>query len=258
MVKKLSVENNSIVMEFLLRSPATNLFILGDIYNNGYECAYQRCWGDFDARGSLRAVLLAYHHHYILAAYGEHDCAAFAAICREDEEFINIAGSSANVNYYLELLDTKSLRRFCFAQLDQLTDFGVSDIAVHKATVDDADALASMLQSIAEFPNKTTASRIATTIGNSEGRYVYITVDGDVAATAASTAENPHSAMIVAVACAPEYRKRGYATACVRYLCEELTREGKSLCLFFDNPAAGNIYRRLGFYDIGDWMLAAI
>lgn len=38
-------------------------------------------------------------------------------------------------------------------------------------------------------------------------------------------------------------------------LCDQLLKEEKELCLFYDNPEAGNIYRRIGFEDIGLWML---
>ena len=38
-------------------------------------------------------------------------------------------------------------------------------------------------------------------------------------------------------------------------LCADLLSEGKTVCLFYHNPKAGAIYKRLGFADIGMWML---
>ena len=35
----------------------------------------------------------------------------------------------------------------------------------------------------------------------------------------------------------------------------DLEARGKSSVLFFDNPAAGSIYHRLGFRDIGHWRM---
>jgi predicted GNAT family acetyltransferase len=35
-------------------------------------------------------------------------------------------------------------------------------------------------------------------------------------------------------------------------------QEGIQPCLFYDNPAAGSIYRRLGFEDIGPWHLVLL
>jgi predicted GNAT family acetyltransferase len=73
--------------------------------------------------------------------------------------------------------------------------------------------------------------------------------------TASTTAENSLSAMVVGVATLLEYKKKGYATQCMVKLCQQLLQEGKELCLFYDNPAAGAIYKRIGFQDIGFWMM---
>ncbi|TKI86654.1 GNAT family N-acetyltransferase, partial [Bacillus cereus] len=33
------------------------------------------------------------------------------------------------------------------------------------------------------------------------------------------------------------------------------TKESRTLCLFYNNPVAGRIYKRLGFKDIGMWTM---
>ncbi|MGP4075489.1 GNAT family N-acetyltransferase [Halobacillus sp. K22] len=63
------------------------------------------------------------------------------------------------------------------------------------------------------------------------------------------------SAMVVGVCTHPEHKNQGYASVCMTKLCQELLAEGKMLCLFYDNPEAGSIYKRLGFEDIGKWMM---
>lgn len=50
-----------------------------------------------------------------------------------------------------------------------------------------------------------------------------------------------------------EARGRGYATACTAALSLDLQRDGKLPCLFYENPVAGGVYRRLGFEDAGRW-----
>ncbi|MEI6287767.1 MAG: GNAT family N-acetyltransferase [Bacillota bacterium] len=255
MIRKLCTTDNDVVMPFLAKEPAKNLFIIGDIYNNGYECEYQECWGDFDADGKLRAVLLRYYDHYIIAADENHDTAGFSAICRQDGKFVNIAGSADSVAIYQQLLDLAQPRRFFFAQQNELTDFGTSDIVVECTVPGDACVIAALLADIKEFPNPAGAERIKHSIETGEGRYFVVRKNNAIIANAATTAENPYSAMIIAVACAAEYRGKGYATACMRKLCATLHAEGKVPCLFYDNPAAGSIYHKLGFRNIGDWML---
>ena len=50
----------------------------------------------------------------------------------------------------------------------------------------------------------------------------------------------------------PDARGRGYASAVVSALCRDNFAAGRQfLCLFYDNPAAGRIYHRIGFRDVG-------
>ncbi len=86
-------------------------------------------------------------------------------------------------------------------------------------------------------------------------RCYYIEEDGEMVSTASTSAENKASAMIVAVGTNKRAKRKGYATRCMSKLCFDLLEEGKELCLFYENPEAGSIYKRIGFTDIGYWMM---
>ncbi|NLC78278.1 MAG: GNAT family N-acetyltransferase, partial [Ruminococcaceae bacterium] len=80
--------------------------------------------------------------------------------------------------------------------------------------------------------------------------------DGEMISVAKTTAENDISAMVVGVATLEEYRKKGYASAMVARVCEESLKLGKKfICLFYDNPEAGKIYRKIGFKEIGKYAM---
>ena len=51
----------------------------------------------------------------------------------------------------------------------------------------------------------------------------------------------------------PRPGAKGYAAACTALLCEDLQRDNKMPCLFYENPIAGKVYRRLGFEDASRW-----
>ena len=51
----------------------------------------------------------------------------------------------------------------------------------------------------------------------------------------------------------PTVRGRGYAAAVVSYLSLYLQQRGKLPVLFYENPVAGRVYRRLGFEEVGRW-----
>jgi predicted GNAT family acetyltransferase len=62
--------------------------------------------------------------------------------------------------------------------------------------------------------------------------------------------------MVVGVGTLPSERKKGLAGSLVAKLCEDFLNEGKQfLCLFYDNPEAGSIYRKIGFTELGNYIL---
>lgn len=98
--------------------------------------------------------------------------------------------------------------------------------------------------------------RIEHKIKTKTGRIYYIENDnGEIVSIAQTTAENSKSAMVVGVATLEGYRGLGYMSKCLSTLCKDVTAEGKTLCLFYDNPMAGRIYHRLGFKTIDNWMM---
>ena len=54
----------------------------------------------------------------------------------------------------------------------------------------------------------------------------------------------------------PEYRRKGYATACVAALSQKLLDRGCHRCFLFTdlaNSTSNHIYREIGYYPICDW-----
>ncbi len=125
---------------------------------------------------------------------------------------------------------------------------------VQLMTYEDIHETIELLKSIPEFNsgNFTVESK-ERALKDQTGRTYFVRVDGKMVSTASTTAENKHSAMVVGVATLNDYKRRGYASDIMIKLCKGLLAEGKELCLFYDNPEAGKIYKRLGFEDIGFW-----
>jgi predicted GNAT family acetyltransferase len=108
-------------------------------------------------------------------------------------------------------------------------------------------------QRIKEFEASPDPAMLYHTLKNKEGRAWVIEERGQIVAVAQSAAESERLAMIVGVCTHPAWRQRGYASACMARLCRALSAEGKIPCLFYDNPNAGRIYKRLGFEDFARW-----
>jgi predicted GNAT family acetyltransferase len=127
---------------------------------------------------------------------------------------------------------------------------------VRIATPDDAEDVARLLLSIEEF-GRVEYSGFADEIAQGQKRITLIRDEGSgrVISTANAVAESDAAAMIIGVATLASERGKGYASVCVYRLVKDLADRGKSACLFFSNPAAGRIYHRLGFRNIGMWRM---
>jgi uncharacterized protein len=66
----------------------------------------------------------------------------------------------------------------------------------------------------------------------------------------------PAAARIGPVYTPPEYRGKGYATACVAALSQKLLDQGCDRCFLFTdlaNPTSNHIYQKIGYHPICDW-----
>lgn len=286
-------------MEFLAPESTLNLFIIGDIESFGFGADFQEVWGDFDASGRLRAVLLRYYGSFIPYAPGDFDVEGIVDILRSNltkmEALSGIERVMCRLEAYPDILPKGALRRTLrFAELRSLTmsaraggegpgavppavEAGRETEDLHgplRATHDDIRDFLSLWSEIPEFSTgEDSAERNRREMESGASRVYLYRLDrlgtggasgrpggrggpgGRVVASAKTTAENSLSAMVVGVATHPEHRRRGLATRLVTHLCRELLAEGKRPCLFYDNPEAAGIYRRLGFADIGIWVM---
>lgn len=82
------------------------------------------------------------------------------------------------------------------------------------------------------------------------GRGYILREGGTLISVAQSEFEEIDSAVIVGVATSREKQGKGFGTACLSRLVNELGNEGKDLYLQYDNEKAGEIYKRLGFDEV--------
>ncbi|UOQ84064.1 GNAT family N-acetyltransferase [Gracilibacillus salinarum] len=260
MIRKLNANDHDSVMALIGHKPAENLFIIGDIEAYGYDADIQELWGQFENE-KLIAILLRYEQNYIPFSEQAYDVQGFA-------EIINNAGGRLEISglkYIIEPLkplikrEVKKLHETYYAKCsaisyeveqERLLQVSYLQASEYKDNVD-------MLRSIPEFEGGyfSVEARKREAEDKTGRTYIVRNEQGTMVASASSTAENSQSAMIVGVGTRPAYERQGYATLCMEKLCSELLAEGKSLCLFYDNPAAGNIYKRMGFEDIGFWTM---
>ncbi|MGJ7921730.1 GNAT family N-acetyltransferase [Neobacillus sp. LXY-4] len=259
MIRRLNENDQEICFKLIKTMPAENLFIIGDIEAYGFDQEFQKVWGEFNESGDLVAILLKFEENYIPFAAESFNAKGFAEIISNDPDFKMMSGLKEFTEQIAPFLkqELKRKRQSFYAKCTKLNS-NINNIElknVQKALPKDAEALVELINSIPEFESTLTVERKHRELKNGTSRSFFILEEGKMVSTASTAAENSMSAMVVAVATLENYKKRGYATKCMLKLCNELLLEGKDLCLFYDNPKAGAIYKRIGFEDIGYWMM---
>lgn len=260
MIRKLTEQDRAEVLSLAGKEAALNLFLIADVENFGFGQEFQDLWGEFGPDRRLTAVLLRYERSYIPYAEGSFDAAGFAEIMLKDPEMAMMSGGGQLVEPFQSLIPFRKQKKMFFAELRQIRDAsGLKEdgYSVRRATPMDVEGICRLTDLIEEFEVDPESSRssLTRTLETGTGRTYFVEHEGKVIATASSTAENSMSAMVVSVATHPDYRGRGLASKAVTRLCADLVNEGKSLCLFYDNPDAASIYKRIGFQDIGSWIM---
>jgi len=265
-IRKLTKQDHEQLMELVLPQASINLFIIGDIEMYGYETDFQELWGDFDGQDNLRGVLLRYYDSFIVYGQKKYDVQGFVQLINNHHEQPTIAGEESILLPLRPFFkDSHKVKDTYFAECRAET-LKTSDNEkllnqVKKATVADASRLVELLFTIEEFDIATRldfddyVTRTIKRYEDKAGRDYFIEVDDKVVSIAQTTAENSKSAMLVGVCTAPDYRMKGYTTAVMSKLLQELFIEKASVCLFYDNPKAGSIYQRSGFEEIAMWTM---
>ncbi|MEX0133658.1 GNAT family N-acetyltransferase [Bacillus nitratireducens] len=259
MMRKLTKKDHERVFSFLKDEAALNLFIIGDIEAFGYDTDFQELWGAFKENGTLKSILLRFHETFIPYSKGEFIVADYEALLSAYTP-LKLSGKSTIVERFETAsniqLGTKNEMYFCECLDDNNLPSTPVQETIKLATLDDVERIMQLRSNIAEFPVANESEKILRqALETNTGRTYYIEKDGAIIASASTSAENSLSAMVVGVCTHPNHRGNGYASLILQKMIQDFTKEGRTLCLFYNNPAAGRIYKLLGFKDIGMWTM---
>jgi len=259
MIRALTEKDHANVMKFLLQDPSINLFIIGDIEAFGFHSPFQKLWGEFHD-GDIKAVLLKYFESYIFYCKDKNhfDAEAFAAIMQPNTNPVTLSGKADLVEKFEKLpnLALGKKRVTYFAQCETKREIQLTE-TINKATIADIDRIVALQHSIDEFSTTDeTKNMLKKAIESKTGRTYFLENNqGDIISTVSTTAENSQSAMIVGVCTHKDYRNQGFASKLMTALVNDVLDEKQYVCLFYDNPAAGKIYKNVGFMDMGLWTM---
>ena len=263
MLRRANESDRERLLEYLGREPEFNLFIIGDILNLGMSGEGLDYFVE-EHRGLCRSVLMRYRD--ALIPWTHDDTLDLCAVAERVNTHLDSPGpwtvhGKADIIDRLKPLLSRAPENdretfFCSCRHPD-AEIPLEQLPLARlATPDDTDEVGGVLASVPEFRRKEYSHlRGEVEKGQTTISCIRDPESGRMVSTAAYVAESDQAAMIIGVATLEAERGKGYASACVYRLVEDLEKKGKSACLFFDNPAAGRIYHRLGFNGIGTWRM---
>ena len=247
MIRKCVHNDTQNLLKYLSKRKEFNLFLIGDIENFGIENDNLEIYIDIEE--NIKAVYLRYFNNLCLVSYTNDINLDFIFKKFIKTKLIdNMSGEKLLIdNYNFELFER---RDFYFAVLNKLS-----------INIDTPDVIQINSNEVKEYIKETelvfnTKGNLESTKAelNTNSKHIYaIKKDNRLISGASTSAESKELAMIIGVYTIEEYRRRGYAKQCVYELCKKMLEEGKSVCLFYDNPNAAKLYKNIGFKDIGKY-----
>ncbi len=255
-IRLMHVGDEEAMAALLRRDPFYNLFMLGDLETMWPDAPELWYWGSY-RDGALVGLLMCYRVYWCLYDDGGADLAGFARLVDERGNAVAFNGRDTLIDRFLPLLRNYEVvdnHHTYYCRLSAVTSGLETPHTVRRVTEADIPVLTTLYRHAGIMARDADGFRemLAT------GRMFVTEVDGQIVSGAMSTAEASDMAMIGGVWTPEPLRKRGYASAAMLALCRDLLAEGKTPCLFYDNPDAGRIYRRLGFEDIGRWRMVFV
>ena len=264
MIRKLGEQDRESVLQYLGKEPALNAYLIADVENFGFSGPYLEVWAGVDNEGAynvvLQKVILRFDNYFIMYAPGEFDYAGVIQVINDHPDIHAVSGQADTIERTAKWIPLTGLRRMFYAQLSDDKKLSVDTGTYHVkiATVEDAERIYQLKDKLEEFggPSHREMIPVVRDIITSSGRTYYIEIDGEIVSCASTNAEGSENVLVVGVCTKSTERGKGMTTAIMTALCRDILAEGKKLCLLYDDPTAGNIYKRMGFNDIGEWIHA--
>ncbi len=254
MIRLLTSADYSPAYAFCAQNPALNLYFLGNLETLGLEADICQFWGSFDAQGQLNGVLNRYMDGWNIADGPGCDYEGFGQVL--DSHPAGAARLQDNPRhtpsfqpFITRYQATEELTEYlCDLNLDDFNPTSASWPA-RRATLADFDALCAFYAQAEDMARTPRGVERPLT----SGRVFIVEVGGEIVSSVLTNAETRTAAMIGGVYTPPNHRGHGYAGAAMVALCRSLFADALRPVLYFHHPAAGAIYRRLGFRDLGLW-----
>ncbi len=250
-------DRKELVLKYLSDEPYFNTYIFGDIDKFGLESETVKIF--VDDKKAISCVLMDFLGDFVIYSRdNSFNTNPISEYIKSSYDYENccISGKGSTVDALSNCLPGKKLRKTYLAALEnfEYAEYDKIYHSVKQLNEGDLTALLELFCSIDEFKAKYknySEEKMLRDMNN--GRFFGILGDnGKLVAAAASTAESGFCAMITNVCTHPNHRRKGYAEQILCVLIKSMLDDGiKNICLYYDNPDAARLYKKLGFVQKG-------
>lgn len=257
MVRKCTIEDQEILLEYLNRDAVSNTFILADIHDFGFDREFQTVYADIE-NGICSGVYLLFYRNLLISCGEDKADAVFLERLFEQQAPDVVMGKESCVRIVHELFDGYRMESRQIYVMDGKEWFpeepDLAGLCAAEAGMEDVDDIFDFLSGIEELKNLYTSKEmIRDRIREKAGKHCLIRKDGRIIAHVNSAARSRQHVMIGGVGVAADFRGKHLAGYLVSRLCREILSQGRKPCLFSSRGQEHNLYVRLGFRPAGSW-----
>lgn len=259
-VRMLDDVDRPAVNAFLRREPLRFLSLRINLEFYGFRSNVVRIWGAASPNtGEVLGMGLRFSNTLILADHEGRSATVFAEWIDSERNLVGVRGTEPTVSLIGQNLQRLAAgdREKSVAMILRRTPFCPPEILslARPATPDDLDKLAELYGQAGHMYRSRANLELKLRVGR-----MYVVEEAETfgrparfAACALLNSEGTDAGLIGGVFTLPDARGKGYASACTAALCRDLQSRGKMPHLFYENPIAGRVYRKLGFEQIDQW-----
>lgn len=259
MIRALTETDRAMAVAFLADAPHVNLYMLGNLEKLGFTDPICEFWGDVVEGNdgiTIRAVLNRYMTGWTVYGAPTADWPALGALLDQHPAGANrLQDNPGGIDSFLPYLKRYQAESSEIEEIMTLAPAAFRPIPAPPGLIIRRGVLADLPQLSAFYANAEHMRRSPAAVERPlrDTRLWLAEQTGQIVATALTNAETSQLAMIGGVYTPPAMRGRGLSKAVCSALCADLIAEQKQPVLYWVTPAAGAVYRKLGFCATGKW-----
>ncbi|PLT27812.1 GNAT family N-acetyltransferase [Peribacillus deserti] len=259
-IKELFSQDIEMVLNLLREDCEFNGLIISDLEAEDIKPSFVNVYGEFEQL-KLRAILLCFKEKIVYYSNEHRDVQIFIEIIKQ-KNTNKMNGKKDLIEKFKPFLEIEfESNSYISRMTSPKNKFRKNNVEIKKIqNLDDCYRLHNLYKRVNEYSfmvsdkDKFTKNQMKIII-NGDTKTYYAEIKGDMVSTASIQAKGHKTAILAGVATPPQFRGNGYATKVVSELCNDVISEGKMVYLFYNNPTAGLIYNKIGFQEVGEWMV---